>query len=148
MISLSRDGRQILLCMLCPNNSSAFFNNFKSGRAARAGAANRPTQFFFGMAEIEYKQKSNWIRSCKDGCCLLDWNGIWYGSPSVYFLFQKSSFPSNIFFKGPKYYPSISWCDSKTTKSYQGTDKTSHVHVATVDVSSMSLHCKSSDFLL
>ncbi len=53
----------------------------------------------------------------------------------VYFPFSNSSFqvPSNIVFKGPKYSPSISWFVSKTTKSYQGTAKTSlyHVHVAT-----------------
>ncbi len=63
MISLSRDGRQTLFCMLCLNSASISFcaNRFKSGRPTD------PLKLFFRMAEIEFKQKSNWIRSCKDG---------------------------------------------------------------------------------
>ena len=137
MISLSRDGRQTLFCMLCPNNSCEQFLI----RARPTG----PLKFFF----LEW-QKSNSSRSqielevAKMAVVSQIANGIWYDSPSVYFPFSKSSFPSNIVFKGSKYSPSISWFVSKTTKSYQGTAKTRlyHVHVAT------SLHCKSSEFLL
>ena len=42
---------------------------------------------------------------------------------SVCFPFPNSSFPSNIFIRGPKYSQSLSWFVRKTTKSHQGTAK-------------------------
>jgi hypothetical protein len=57
---------------------------------------------------------------------------------SVYFPFSNSSFPSNIFFRLPKYSPSISWFVSEIL-SGDCQKSLYHVHVAT------SLHYNSSD---
>ncbi len=64
-------GRQALVCMLHPNKCEQF----------NSGRPTGPLKFFlFRMAEIEFKQKSNWIRSNKDDCGLLDceWGLIWF----------------------------------------------------------------------
>ena len=52
------------------------------------------------MAEIEFKPKSNWIRSCKDGCGLLDceWALIWFPISLLSFFKVKLSFQH--FFQG------------------------------------------------
>jgi hypothetical protein len=66
---------------------------FKSGRLTG------PLKFFlFRMAEIEFKQKSNWIRSCNDGCGLLDceWDLIWFPKQFT-FLFQSQAFLPTFF---------------------------------------------------
>ena len=60
MISLSRDGRQTLACMLCPNNSSAFFVRtvLNPGGPDLNPGGTGPLKFFF----LEW-QKSNSSRS-------------------------------------------------------------------------------------
>ncbi len=52
------------------------------------------------MAEIEFKQKSNWIRSCKDGFGLLDceWDLIWFPISLLSYFKVKLSFQH--FFQG------------------------------------------------
>ncbi len=54
------------------------------------------------MAEIEIKQKSNWIRSCKDWCGLLDckWDLIWFHNQFT-FLFQSQAFLLTFFSRDP-----------------------------------------------
>jgi hypothetical protein len=93
-------------------------HSFKSGR---------PTIVFLNgrnriQAQVELNQKFQrqlWSPRLRTG---FDYNFDMVPQ-SVSFPFSNSSFPFNIYFRGPKYSPSISWFVSKTTKSYQGTAK-------------------------
>jgi hypothetical protein len=104
---------QITLQFFCANSS-------KSGRPTG------PLNFFFKWQ----KSNSSRSRNCQIESRLQ--RRLWSPrlrmvfdtvSQSVYFPFSNSSFPSNIFIRGPKYSQSISWFVSKTTKSHQGTAK-------------------------
>ncbi len=121
---------------------SARMGNFFVRTVLNPGGPPAHSISFFKMAEIsevelnQRLQRQLWSPRLRMGFDMVP--------QLVYFPFSNSSFPSIIFIRGPKYSPSISWFVSKTTKSNQGTAKTSlyHLHVAA------SLHCNSSEFLL
>ncbi len=57
--------------------------------------ATKPSPILlFRMAEIEFKQKSNRIRSCNDGCGILDckWGLIWFPDQFTFLFHSKLSF--------------------------------------------------------
>jgi len=97
---------------------------FFCANSSKSGRPTGPLNFFFFngrnriQAEVELNQRLQ--RRLWSPRLLMGFDMVpqW-----VYFPFSNSSFPSNIFIRGPEYSQSISWFVSKTTKSHQGTAK-------------------------